>query len=94
MQGLRSGTSCRRAGLGDQVRHHVAVDVGEAEVAAGVAVGEAGVVETEEAKHGGVQVVDVDRLVRGGQVADLSQRHKRGMRQNDERKARISLARR
>ena len=52
----------------NQLRHHLAVDVGQAEVAAGVAVGEAGVVEAEEVEHGGVQVVDVDRLVRGGEA--------------------------
>lgn len=49
------------------------MDIRQAEVAASVAVGETGVVEAEETEHGGVQVVDVDGIVRGGQVADLSQ---------------------
>ena len=48
--------------------HHLAVDVGQAEVAAGVAVGELGVVEAEQVQDRGVQVVDVD-LVLDGVVA-------------------------
>ena len=39
--------------------------VGQAEVAAGVAVGEPGVVEAEQVQDRGVQVVDVDRLLDG-----------------------------
>ena len=38
----------------------MAVDVGEAEVAAGVVVGEAFVIEAEEVEDGGLEVVDVD----------------------------------
>jgi hypothetical protein len=52
------------------------VDVGEVEVAASVAVGEAFVVEAEEVEHAGVEVVDVDfvfdslvAIVVGGAVA-------------------------
>ncbi len=36
------------------------MDVGEAEVAAGVVVGEALVIEAEEVKDGGLEVMDVD----------------------------------
>ena len=41
------------------------MDVGEAEVAAGVAVGEAFVVEAHEVEEGGVPVVDVHFVVHG-----------------------------
>ncbi|KAJ3049450.1 hypothetical protein HK102_012501, partial [Quaeritorhiza haematococci] len=44
---------------------HVAVHVGQAEVAAGVAVGEPGVVEAEEVEDRGVEVVDVDDVLDG-----------------------------
>ena len=47
-----------RSGLRQNWAHHFAGDVGEAEVAAGVAVGEAFVVEAQQVEHGGVQVVD------------------------------------
>ena len=50
---------------GDQVVDDAAVDVGQAEVAAGVAVGELRVVEAEQVQDGGVQVVDVDRVLDG-----------------------------
>ena len=50
-----------------------AVDVGEAEIAAGVAVGELFVVEAEEVQHRGVEVVDVDGLV-GGLEAEFIRR--------------------
>src|SRR5687767_1634860 len=54
----------------EDVFDDVAVDVGEAEVSAGVAVGELFVVEAEEVKHGGVEVVDVD-FVFGGFEAEF-----------------------
>ncbi len=38
----------------------MAVDVGEAEVAALIAVGELSVVDSEEVKNGGVEIVDVN----------------------------------
>lgn len=38
----------------------MAVDVGEAEIASGVVVGEAFVIEAEEVEDGGLEVVDVD----------------------------------
>ena len=44
------------------------MDVGEAEVAAGVAVGELFVVEAEEVEDGGVEVVDVDLVVDGAEA--------------------------
>src|SRR5579871_6880240 len=48
---------------GDKAGNDVAVDVGEAEVATGVAVGQLRVVEAEQAQDRGVQVVDVDRIL-------------------------------
>src|SRR3954454_13583674 len=56
--GEGGGCSCARGRSGDDFVHHVALDVGEAEVAAGVAVGEALVVEAHELEDGGVEVVD------------------------------------
>src|SRR5436309_3352258 len=47
---------------GEDVSHHPAVDVGQAEVSTGVAVGELLVVEAQEVEDGGVEVVDVDAL--------------------------------
>ena len=43
--------------------HHPAVHVGQAEVAAGVAVGQLLVVEAEQVQHRRVQVVDVDLVL-------------------------------
>ena len=51
--------------LGEDFVDDVALDVGEAEVAAGVAVGEFFVIETEEMEDGGVEVVDVDAVLGG-----------------------------
>ena len=51
--------------LRDEAVDNVAVDVGEAEVAAAVAVGEALVIEAEEVEHGGLQIVDVDAVLDG-----------------------------
>src|SRR2546426_2711310 len=48
---------------GQDPRHHVSVYVGEAEVAALEAVGETGVVDPHLVEDGGVQVVDVDRIL-------------------------------
>ena len=76
-----------RQSLGDQapylsgqdVLHHMPVDVGEAEVAAGVAVGELLMVQAEDVEDGGVEVVDVDfvllgevAVVVGGAVGDAA----------------------
>ena len=62
-----SGEGTRAPGRsGEQVLHHMPVDVGQAEIAAGVAVGEPFVVEAEQVQDRGVQVVDVDGLVRRG----------------------------
>lgn len=57
-----------RSPLADDVFHHLAVDVGETEVAAGVVVGELFVIESHEVEDGGVEVVDVG-LVFDGLVA-------------------------
>ncbi len=51
--------------LCDEVVDDMAVDIGEAEVASGVAVGEFGVVEAEELHDGGLEVVDVDAVLYG-----------------------------
>ena len=50
---------------GDQVLDDLAVHVGQAEVSAGVAVGELFVVEAEEVEDRGVQVVDVHLVLDG-----------------------------
>src|SRR5947207_12717123 len=54
-----SATSCQN------VADDVAVDVGEAEVAAGVAVGEALVVEAQKVQDRRLDVVDVDSVLDG-----------------------------
>ena len=51
--------------LGEDFLDDFAVDVGEAEVSALGTVGEFGVVEAEEVKEGGVEVVDVDFVLHG-----------------------------
>src|SRR5687767_14890924 len=51
--------------LRDDFMDYFAADVGEAEVAAGVAVGEFLVVEAEEVENGRVQVVDMDGILGG-----------------------------
>src|SRR5262245_25571038 len=50
--------------------HHVAADVGQAEVAALVADGQFLVVDAQQAQHGRVQVVDLDDVL-DGVVAQL-----------------------
>ncbi len=55
---------------GEEFGDDFAVDVGEAEVAALEAVGEAGVIEAEEVEEGGVEVVDVDGVA-GGVEAEV-----------------------
>ena len=57
-----------RIGSGKELADDVAFDVGEAEVSAGVAVGQAFVFQAKGVQQRGVQVVDVD-LVFGGVVA-------------------------
>src|SRR5262245_28754653 len=51
--------------LRDQLFDDPPMDVGQPEVAAGVAVGEASVVAAEELENRGVQVVNMDRLFDG-----------------------------
>lgn len=46
----------------------MAMDIGEAEVAAAVAEGELLVVETHQVENGGVQIMDMDLLVNGGEA--------------------------
>ena len=48
--------------LRDNVVQHVAVDVGEAEVPAAVAIRELGVIDAHEMQHGRMDIVHVDRL--------------------------------
>src|SRR5262245_36622767 len=54
-----------QASLCQDAFHYVAVDVGEPVVAAGVAVGEALVIDAHQMKDGGVQVVNVDLVANG-----------------------------
>src|SRR5689334_20824964 len=53
---------------GDHVPDDAAGDVGETEVAAGIAVGELLVIEPEELKDGSVQVVDMNFLFGGSEA--------------------------
>ena len=48
--------------LGEHLLDHVAVDVGEAELAAHEAVCQAGMVETEQVEHSGLEVIYVDQV--------------------------------
>ena len=59
----------RFRGSADEFFHDVAVHVGEAEVAAGEAIGQLLVIEAHQVQHGGVQVVDVDFLFHGREAA-------------------------
>ena len=54
----------------EDLLHEFAMHVGEAEITAGVAVGEALVVDAEEVKDGGVDVVDIDGSF-DGEVAEV-----------------------
>ena len=51
--------------LGQNTLHDLAMHVGQAEVAAAVAVGEAGMVQAHQVQDGGVQVVDVHAVFDG-----------------------------
>ena len=66
---LDAGSPVGRRGApmasGDGLRQHVAVDVGQAEIAAGVAIGQLLVVEAEQVQDRGVQVVDAGRVLNG-----------------------------
>ena len=44
--------------------HHLAIDIGEPEIAAGVAVGQLGVVDAQLIEKGGVQIVNGDAVLR------------------------------
>ena len=54
----------------DNLLHHFAAHVGQAEVAAVVAIGEFLVIHAQQVEDGGVEVVDV-AFVDGGFVTDL-----------------------
>ena len=54
----------------DDLAHDAAIDVGEAEVAAGVAVRQLGVVEAHQVQQGRVQVVDVDLVLDGAEAVE------------------------
>ena len=61
---LRHRVSCVVASCSRQdLLHHLAFHIGEAEIAATVAIREPFVVEAEEVQHGGVEVVDVDLAI-------------------------------
>ena len=55
-------------GSGEDGADDVAGDVGEAEVATGVAVGELFVIEAEEVEDGGVEVVDAGGVLGGAEA--------------------------
>ena len=50
---------------GDEFADNVAIDIGQAEISAGVAVGQLLMVDAEQVEHGGVKVVDGDGLFDG-----------------------------
>src|SRR3954468_10987224 len=52
-------------GSGQDLADDAALDVGQAEVAAGVAIGQLGVVEAEQVEHGRVQVMHMDLALDG-----------------------------
>ena len=54
--------------LSEDILYHVAVDVGEAEVAALEAEGEFLVIEAEEVEDGGLEIVDVDFIFHNGEA--------------------------
>src|SRR5262245_25875509 len=54
--------------LSNNRMNHIAVDVGEAEVAAGVAIGQARVVESHQMQDRRVQVVDMDPVFGGAEA--------------------------
>ena len=54
---------CPFADLAQNALDYFAVNVGQAEIAAGVAVGQGGVIDAELVQHGGVQVVDRDAVL-------------------------------
>ena len=64
------GGECVSEELSKDLLHHFPVDIRQAEVAAGVAVGQFLVVEAQQPQDGGVQVVHVD-LVLDRVVAEL-----------------------
>src|SRR5439155_6954311 len=65
---IRRPRRCWGPTLGEHFFDEVAVDVGEAEVAALEAVGEALVVEAEEVEDGSLEVVDVVLFLDGGEA--------------------------
>ena len=56
--------------LGNRFFYYFAGDVGKAFVAAVVAVGEPGVVDAEEVKHGGVEIMDMGAILGGSTESD------------------------
>ena len=52
------------ARLRQNVRHHVSVDIGQAIIAAGVAVGEFLVIDAEQVQNRGVKIVHVHFVLR------------------------------
>ena len=74
--GRRGVKMASRAGSRHDLFHHIPGDVGQAEVAAGVAEGQPLVVQAEQVQERGVQVVDVDLVLDG--VNSRSRRSRRG----------------
>src|SRR5947209_1159926 len=67
-RGRRHSPSAASLFLRNDVVVHRTRDVGQAEVAAGVAVGEPFVVDAHQVQDGGVQIVDVHASLRGGET--------------------------
>src|SRR5688572_14933920 len=54
--------------LRDEFADDAAMHVGQAEVAAGIAVGEPLVIEAQQVEHRGVQIMDVDAVFHGAEA--------------------------
>src|SRR5581483_8795896 len=62
-----------RPGSGQDVINHVAVDIGQAEAAALIQIGQAFVVDAEQMEHRGLEIVDVDGS--GSKLAFIRMKH-------------------
>ena len=54
--------ACKTITLAENVADDMPADIGQAEITAGIAVGEFFVIKSQEMEHGGVQIVDVHRV--------------------------------
>src|SRR5262245_13718989 len=67
-----SARYCTQASSGNDGVNHLSVHIRQPEIAAGVTIGEAFVVEAEQVQNRGVQVVDVDLVVNGAEAEGVA----------------------